>query len=64
MLMVLAYTLFVYFVPYFATSDGGYTVAFYLLYFALNLLNAIVSYMFFVCVGSFVARISDKSIGG
>jgi hypothetical protein len=64
MLIVLIYTLFVFFTPSFKTETSGFTVTFYLVYFLMNLANSVVSYLFYVSVGAFQARVSDKSLGG
>ncbi len=57
-------TLFVFVTPYFKTENGGFTYKYYFLYFIITLTNSVLSYVFFVSVGSFQARITDKTIGG
>jgi hypothetical protein len=57
-------TLFVFITPYFKLETGGFPYTYYLLFFIITLVNSILGYVFFVSVGSFQARITDKTVGG
>ena len=61
--MVLVFTLFVFYTPYFK-AEKGFSYSFYLVYFLVSMVSAVASYMFYVSVGAFQARISDKAYGG
>ena len=62
--MVLMMTIFVFLTPSFRTGNDHFSYIFYGIYFTLNLINSIIGYVFFVSIGSFQARITDKTIGG
>lgn len=65
MLMLIIVILFTYYVPYFKDDvTGAFTYTFYILFFVISLVSSMISFVSWVSVGGFCAKISDKTIGG
>ena len=64
MLMLIIVILFTYYVPYFKDDNGAFTYTFYVLFFVISLVSSMISFVSWVSVGGFCAKISDKTIGG
>lgn len=62
--MILCFTILIYYTPGFRDTDGNFSVAYYVIYFVINMVNSILTFIVFVCVGTFYAQISDSNMGG
>ncbi len=65
MILVLVYVVFVFITPWFKSDQNNkFSYSFYAAYFLMNTVNAITTILFYIAIGAFQARVSDKSLGG